>query len=56
MTCRVFYKQRDNHFFQSSVFSVVLAVIRAPFLVAEAFIFSCITYFWIGVHTTFNIA
>eukprot|EP00884_Botryococcus_braunii_P019076 jgi/Botrbrau1/5852/Bobra.0366s0033.1 len=44
----VFFKQRDTHFYPSTVFSAVIAIIRSPLLLLEALFFCSITYFWIG--------
>ncbi|KAK9807392.1 hypothetical protein WJX73_000014 [Symbiochloris irregularis] len=44
----VFYKHRDNNFFQPSAWMLALVICRLPFVFVEAAVFSCVVYFWIG--------
>lgn len=46
--CRVLYKQRDNRFYPPSAFSLALLLVRIPFQLAEAVVYSCVVYFWVG--------
>ena len=45
---RVFFKHRDNNFFQPSAFVLAMVICRLPFVCVEAAIYSCIVYFWVG--------
>ena len=42
------FKQRDNRFYPPSAWSLSLLVVRIPFQLMEALIYSCIVYFWVG--------
>ena len=42
------FKQRDNRFYPPSAWSLALLVVRIPFQLMEALIYSCIVYFWVG--------
>ena len=48
--CRVLFKQRDNRFYPPSAWSLALLIVRIPFQLMEALIYSCIVYFWVGEH------
>ena len=45
---RVFFKHRDNHFFQPSAFVLAMVICRLPFVLLEAALYCCIVYFWVG--------
>ena len=42
------FKQRDNRFYPPSAWSLALLIVRIPFQLMEALIYSCIVYFWVG--------
>ncbi|KAK5818388.1 hypothetical protein PVK06_023324 [Gossypium arboreum] len=44
----VFYKQRDNLFHPPWVWSIVSWIIRVPYSVFEAVVWSCVSYFTVG--------
>ena len=46
--CRVLFKQRDNRFYPPSAWSLALLIVRIPFQLMEALLYSCIVYFWVG--------
>ena len=48
MVRRVLFKQRDNRFYPPSAWSLALLLVRIPFQLMEAVLYSCIVYFWVG--------
>ncbi|KAL4304239.1 hypothetical protein GQ457_10G008600 [Hibiscus cannabinus] len=44
----VFYKQRDNLFHPAWIWSVVSFILRLPYSVVEAVVWSCVVYYTIG--------
>lgn len=48
LPCRVLFKQRDNRFYPPSAWSLSLLLVRIPFQLMEALLYSCIVYFWVG--------
>ena len=46
--CRVLFKQRDNRFYPPSAWSLALLLVRIPFQLLEAVLYSCVVYFWVG--------
>jgi len=51
VACRVLFKQRDNRFYPPSAWSLALLLVRIPFQLVEAVLYSCVVYFWVGEHT-----
>lgn len=47
----MFFKQRDNNFFQPSAFVLAMVICRLPFILLEAALYCCIVYFWVGFYT-----
>ena len=45
---RVLFKQRDNRFYPPSAWSLAMMLVRIPFQLVEAAIYSGIVYFWVG--------
>ena len=45
---RVFFKHRSNNFFHPSAFIMAMVICRLPFVLAEAALFCCVVYFWVG--------
>ena len=48
LPCRILFKQRDNRFYPPSAWSLSLLLVRIPFQLMEALLYSCIVYFWVG--------
>ncbi|KAM7527670.1 hypothetical protein LguiB_031080 [Lonicera macranthoides] len=44
----VFYKQRDNYFYPAWAWSVSSWILRVPYSVIEAIVWSCIVYYTVG--------
>lgn len=44
----VFYKQRDNYFHPAWAWSVASWILRVPYSVLEAVVWSCVVYFTVG--------
>lgn len=45
---RVLFKQRDNRFYPPSAWSLAMMLVRIPFQLVEAAIYSSLVYFWTG--------
>lgn len=45
---RVLFKQRDNRFFPASAYALALLLVRVPFQLAEAALYTVVVYFWVG--------
>ena len=45
---RVLFKQRNNCFFPPTAYAVSLLLVRIPFQLVEAMLYSVIVYFWVG--------
>lgn len=45
----VLYKQRDNYFFPTWTFTFPCWLLRVPYSIAEAIIWSCMVYYVIGL-------
>lgn len=45
---RVIFKQRDNKFFPPSAYALSLLLVRIPFQLVEAALFTAVVYFWVG--------
>lgn len=48
MCDRVTFKQRDNRFFPPSAYALALLLVRIPFQLVEAALFTLVVYFWVG--------
>ncbi|KAK9907686.1 hypothetical protein WJX75_008105 [Coccomyxa subellipsoidea] len=46
----VIFKQRDNKFFPPSAYALSLLLVRIPFQLVEAALFTAVVYFWVGFH------
>ncbi|CAL8463057.1 g2591 [Coccomyxa elongata] len=46
----VTFKQRDNRFFPPSAYALALLLVRIPFQLVEAALFTLVVYFWVGFH------
>lgn len=44
----VFYKQRDNLFHPASAWSVTSWILRVPYSIIEAVVWSCVVYYTVG--------
>ncbi|KAF8010616.1 hypothetical protein BT93_J1302 [Corymbia citriodora subsp. variegata] len=44
----VFYKQRDNFFYPAWAWSVVSWILRVPYSIIEAVVWSCVVYYTVG--------
>jgi hypothetical protein len=44
----VFYKQRDNFFHPASAWSVTSWILRVPYSIIEAVVWSCVVYYSVG--------
>ncbi|KAK1392228.1 ABC transporter G family member 31 like [Heracleum sosnowskyi] len=44
----VFYKQRDNYFYPAWAWSISSWILRVPYSVVEAIVWSCIVYYTVG--------
>lgn len=45
----MFYKQRDNNFFPGWAFNLPIAILRVPYSVVEAIVWSCVVYWVVGL-------
>lgn len=44
----VFYKQRDFHFYPAWAYSIPAAILKIPFSLLDAFLWTALTYYVIG--------
>eukprot|EP00898_Chlorokybus_atmophyticus_P004211 jgi/Chlat1/4791/Chrsp31S04779 len=45
----LFYKQRDNYFYPAWVYSLPVTILRIPYSIVEALLWSCIVYWVVGL-------
>jgi len=45
----IFYKQRDNNFYPAWAFSIPSWILRIPYSIVEAIIWSCVVYYTVGL-------
>ncbi|KAE8055599.1 hypothetical protein FH972_012428 [Carpinus fangiana] len=50
----VFYKQRDNFFHPASAWSVTSWILRVPYSIIEAVVWSCVVYYTVGFAPGFS--